>query len=107
MNIDFTQLILAILGILFSILGTLITTKLIPFINGNFTTKQVNLIKTIIQQLVFAAEQVYDKADGEKKKQYVLECAQKELDLRGIKIDVDVLSAYIEGEVFNLKRFID
>lgn len=103
-TIDFTNVCVAIIGVIFTLLTALITTKLIPFLKTKFTEKQLDIIRNVVSIVVQSAEQIYEKADGEKKKEYALEIAQKELDKRGVNIDLDVLSAYIESEVLILHK---
>ena len=105
-SINYTQLILSIFGVIFAIVAGLTTKYLIPWIKMNFTDNQLNIIKSIIKALVQAAEQIYEDNEGEKKKAYVLELAQKELNTRKIKIDIDTLSAYIENAVYELKQWM-
>lgn len=105
-SIDFTQLILSILGIIAAVAAGLATKYFIPWLKAKFTDSQINVIKSIVEALVQAAEQIYEDNEGEKKKAYVLELAQKELDAKKIKVDVDALSAYIESAVLELKAWL-
>lgn len=105
-SVDYTPIIQAVFGLIIAVLTSLWTIKISPMLKQKLSEKQIDVITNIVQKLVEAAEQVYDSTEGEKKKEYVLELAQKELDLRGIKIDVDVLSGYIEAAVYQLKQWI-
>lgn len=105
-NVDYTPIIQAIFGLIIALLGSFWTLKISPMLKQKFSEKQIAIIINVVQRLVEAAEQVYDSAEGKKKKEYVLELAQKELIARGIKIDVDVLSGYIEAAVYQLKQWI-
>lgn len=106
-TIDWTQLILSILGIIITIAAGLATKYFIPWLKAKFTDSQISVIKTVVQALVQAAEQIYEDNEGEKKKEYVLELAKKELEAKGIKIDIDALSAYIESAVLDLKTWLN
>lgn len=105
-NVDYTPIIQAILALVIALLGSVWTIKISPMLKQKLSEKQIEIIIDVVQKLVEAAEQVYDSTEGEKKKEYVLELAQKELDMRGIKIDLDVLSGYIESAVYQLKQWI-
>lgn len=105
-QIDFTQITLSILIIIVSIITAICAKYFIPWLKTKFTDNQLTTIRVVVQALVQAAEQLYEDNDGEKKKIYVLELAQKELNAHNIKIDIDVLSAYIESEVLNLKNWL-
>jgi len=61
--------------------------------------KNAEFIGRIVEIGVQAAEQVYGAANGDAKKGYAIDFAEKWLAERGVKIDVDVLDAAVEAAV--------
>lgn len=94
MNIDYTQIIQAILALM----ATLITTFLIPYINKKLSAEKVEELQKWVEIAVHAAEQLYGSKTGQQKKDYVISL----LNSKGIKFDVDDIEAMIEAEVQKL-----
>ena len=68
--VDLTQIVVAILTLIFS----LVSAFLIPYIKAKTTDEQFNTIKLWVQVAVQAAEMLYvGSGRGEEKKQYVIE----------------------------------
>ena len=67
-NVDLTQIVVALIGLL----SALITYRLIPWLKANTNIKQQAIIKAAIQTAVYAAEQIYGAGEGEKKFDYVV-----------------------------------
>lgn len=80
MNINLTQILLAIIDLI----AVIITYRLIPWIKARTTNEQQAYIRALVKAGVYAAEQIY-KADGmgEKKMQFVREY------LRGQGFDIN------------------
>ena len=102
MNIDLTQIILAIIAVISSI----ITTFLVPYLKAkldveksNLTENQANMLRLAITTAVTAAEQLYKSEEGQQKKAYVLNLLKQQ----GYDVDSAVLDAAVEAEVKNLK----
>jgi len=98
MNIDLTQIILAIIALL----GTIITTYIIPLLRvkldvekSNLTENQVNMLRLAITTAVTAAEQLYNSNEGQQKKAYVL----NQLKMQGYEVDGAAIDAQIEAIV--------
>ena len=98
-SIDLTQIILAIIGIV----GSVVTAYCIPLIKQKTNEKTYNAIMLACNTAVYFAEQWYYSEDGEIKKQHALEHAQNELEARGIHVDIELISECIEAEVKKLK----
>ncbi len=60
------------------------------------------ILKAVSERAVLAAEQVYKSGQGEEKKQYALNTAEQYLKAKGIKLDLDVIDAYIEAAVMEM-----
>ena len=96
MNIDYTELLQAIIALL----ATLITTFLIPFIKKKLSAEKAEELRKWVGVAVKAAEQLYGSKTGTEKKEYVLSF----LLSKGIKFDVDEVTALIESEVYKLTQ---
>lgn len=95
--IDLTPFVIAVL----TLIGTLITSMLVPYIRSKTTAQQQETIKMWVDIAVMAAEQLYKGSGrGEEKKQYVITFLEKQ----GFKIDFDAIDAMIESAVFDLPK---
>lgn len=106
MNIDLTQIILAVIALISAVL----TGFVIPWLkskisveNGKVTETQAALLKLAINTAVRAAEQLYNSDEGQKKKAYVLDI----LKAQGYEVDQLAIDAAIEAAVYNLKEKIN
>ncbi len=98
MDFDVTS----ILSILITVLGTVITGFLIPWLKSKTNDENWITITSWAQTFVKCAEQIYNDQGGEQKKQYVYTRLQEELNKLGIKFSEEELNAAIEEAVFNL-----
>lgn len=98
MNIDYTELLQAIIALL----ATLITTFLIPFIKKKLSAEKVEELRKWVEIAVHAAEQLYGSKTGTEKKEYVVAF----LASKGIVFDVDEVNAMIEAEVYKITQGI-
>lgn len=88
-----------ILLALITLMGTVITYIVVPFLKSKTTKEQRENLEFWVRIAVNAAEQVFKGAGlGEKKKQYVVDF----LNSKGIVITEDQLDALIEAAVFEL-----
>ena len=95
--VDLTPLITAVLTLIFS----LITAFLIPYIKAKTTDEQFNTIKLWVQVAVQAAEMLYvGSGRGEEKKQYVIEF----LKSKGFTLNAEEIENLIESAVLELKQ---
>lgn len=95
--VDLTQITVAILTLIFS----LISTFLIPYIKNKTTAEQFETIKLWVKVAVQAAEMIYvGTGRGEEKKKYVVEF----LASKGFKLDMAEIDALIEAAVLELKQ---
>ena len=106
MNIDLTQIILAVIALI----GAILTGFVIPWLkskinveNGKINETQAALLKLAINTAVKAAEQLFNSDEGQKKKAYVLDI----LKAQGYEVDQVALDAAIEAAVYNLKEKIN
>jgi sirohydrochlorin ferrochelatase len=75
--------------------------QLVERLRQNTTQEQFLMIRIIVDQLVAAAEQLYEDAEGDEKKRYVLEQAERALSEYGLQLDLQMLDALVEAAVFD------
>ena len=86
-KIDLTPLIQAIIVVL----SLIITYRIVPYLKSKLSESNYRYLKSVVETLVFAAEQLYGAGEGDKKLDYVL----SELDRRGFTADQDVIEEYV------------
>lgn len=103
MQIDLTQIILAIIALI----GAVLTGFVIPWLkskvsveNGKVTETQAALLKLAINTAVRAAEQLFNSEEGLKKKEYVINI----LKSQGYEVDQAAIDAAIEAAVLELHK---
>ena len=94
MNIDYTELMQALIALL----ATLITTFLIPYLQKKLSAEKLEELKKWVGVAVNAAEQLYGSKTGQQKKDYVISF----LLSKGITFDTNEVEAMIEAEVYKL-----
>lgn len=87
MTIDLTQIILAVITLLFG----LVVRYVIPSIKAKTNADQMELIRAAVKSAVYAVEQLYKSKPGQEKKQMVLDY------LKGIGYNID--DATVEKEI--------
>lgn len=87
-RIDLTPLFQAVIAFLASV----ITLKLIPWINARTTIQQQAKMRAGIKVAVFAAEQLYGANNGKEKMMYV----KGKLAEKGFHIDIDEIEAKVQ-----------
>ena len=88
------MLVIALMGIVLFYYG-------VPWIRNKVGSQKLNLIYTIVQIAVAAAEQTFKKAGmGQSKKQFVINYLKE----RGISITDQEINALIEAAVYELNR---
>ena len=94
---DLTPIIIAVLTLIFS----LITAFLIPYIKTKVSAEQFATIKLWVQVAVQAAEMLYvGSGRGEEKKKYVIEF----LNSKGFTLNAEEIENLIESAVLELKQ---
>ena len=106
MHIDITQIVIALIGLL----STVLTGFAIPWLkskidinNGKVSENQAYMIKLVINTAVKAAEQLYNSDAGKEKKAYVVNLLKEQ----GIDVDLPEIDAAIEAAVLELHRQIN
>lgn len=95
--VDLTPIISAVLTLIIS----LVSAFLIPYIKAKTSEEQFNTIKLWVQVAVQAAEMLYvGSGRGEEKKQYVIEF----LKSKGFTLNAEEIENLIESAVLELKQ---
>lgn len=81
MEINLTQIILAVITLLFGLLMRYV----VPSIKTNMTSDQIEMVRIAVKTAVYAAEQLYGSKQGQQKLDYVI----KVLSEQGYIIDKD------------------
>ena len=95
MTIDLTQIILAIL----TLVGTVITRYLIPWIKSKTSERQFEALKILARTGVYAAEQIFTTEQWKEKKEYVVNLLKE----NGYSVDSTSVDALIEAMVRELR----
>lgn len=94
MNIDITQIVVAVIGLL----GIIITSVVVPLIKSKLTNSQWESIKNYALAGVQAAEIIFNaQGKGEEKLEWVTEYIEKRCKAHGIEIDMDTVRVAIEN----------
>lgn len=95
--VDLTQIIVAVLSLMLS----LVSAFLIPYIKEKVTAEQFATIKLWVKVAVQAAEMLYvGSGRGEEKKKYVVEF----LNSKGFTLNTEEIDNLIESAVLELKQ---
>ena len=98
MQIDLTQIILAVITLLFAIL----TKYVVPLIQTKLDAHTRETLNIAIRTAVYAAEQLYTSGQGQQKKQYVIELLKKQGYVANTDAIEETLNAKIEAIVKEL-----
>lgn len=93
--IDLTEIILAVIAVL----GTILTAVVVPLLKQKLTENQQEILGKIVKTGVYAAEQLFGGGTGAQKKEWVL----KYLSDQGYNVDLESINAQIEAVVKELK----
>ncbi len=91
MQIDLTEIVLAVLGLC----SALVTGVLLPWLKTRLAAAQLEKLEAWAKIAVAAAEQLYGAGNGEAKLDYAVQY----LKSRGIELDMAVIEAKV-GELF-------
>jgi len=99
MQIDLTQIILAVITLIFGLLMRYV----IPSAKKNLDKNQMELLQVAVKSAVYAAEMLYKSDQGQEKKAYVVELLRQQgYIVDPTKIE-DSMNAMIEAFVKELK----
>lgn len=101
-TINLTQVIVAII----TVLGGIVVRYLIPLLKKKTSEKTYSIILMVCETAVYFAQQWYKTEDGDVKKEKAIEYVRKELEARGIIVDMSLVEDCIEAEVKKMKLAI-
>ena len=94
MQLDLTQIVVALIGLL----GLIITSVIVPLIKSKLTDAQWQMVKTYAIAGVQAAEIIFNaQGQGEAKLRWVSEYITNQCLAHGIKIDAETVRVAIEN----------
>lgn len=94
MNIDITEIVVAVIGLL----GIIITSVVVPLIKSKLTNSQWESIKNYALAGVQAAEIIFNaQGKGKEKLEWVTEYIENQCKAHGIEIDMDTVRVAIEN----------
>lgn len=93
MNIDITQIVVAIIGLL----GLVVTSVLVPLIRTKINAEQWDIIYNYAVAAVQAAEIIIGAGKGAEKFEWAKEYIEAQCKAHGIKIDMDTVQVAIEN----------
>lgn len=95
-TVDLTQIVVSVVGLLFSFLLTWLIRAVVPpirkWLETRTSSEQRQMFITLTRQLVHAAEQTIGAGNGKKKLIYVCDQLRK----RGYTIDLDVIESTVK-----------
>lgn len=98
MNIDITQIVVAVIGLL----GLVVTSVLVPLIRTKINAEQWDTICNYAVAAVQAAEIIIGAGKGAEKFAWAKEYIEAQCKAHGIKIDMDTVQVAIENAWKNL-----
>lgn len=93
MEIDITQIVVALIGLL----SVVITSVVVPLIKSKVTGEQWELIMRYALAGVQAAEILIGAGKGEEKLQWVMDYIEEQCKAHGIKVDMETIRIAIEN----------
>ena len=74
------DILLYLILIVVSVLGTIITRVVVPYLKAKLNKEQMEFLESLIKKGLFAAEQVYnERGQGKTKKEYVYEYVREKV----------------------------
>lgn len=98
MQIDLTQIILAII----TLIGALLTRYVIPNIKAKTNASQMELIRAAVKSAVYAVEQLYKSKPGQEKKQMVIDFLKEQgyiVDIENVESTIDMMIESVVKEL--------
>ena len=97
MNIDITQIVVAVIGLL----SVIVTTVVVPLLKKKLGAEKMSELQKWVEIAVHAAEQIITGTGmGQKKKEYVLEFLKQ----KGYDVDDEAVENAIEAAVFDMNN---
>lgn len=95
MDINITQIVEALIGLLFS----LITAYVIPWLKRKISAENQRIVLSVSDAVVLATEQLYKTLGGDVKKEQAMQAVGGWLKKYHITMDMDQIEAAVESSV--------
>lgn len=98
MQIDLTQIIMAVLTLIFGLLMRYV----IPELKARMNADQMELLRIAVKTAVYGVEQLYESKPGQEKKKLVLEELQRQgyiVDMNNVEKTIDYLVESVVQEL--------
>ncbi|MGN1202812.1 MAG: phage holin, LLH family, partial [Eubacterium sp.] len=92
MNIDITEIIIALIGVLLTIITSVIVPVVVPWLKTKLSTNQIEIIKQLASVAVYAAQQIYTSDEAQQKKEYAITYVEEELAKYNITFSEEAIS---------------
>ena len=99
MNIDITEIAVAIIGLM----SAIVTSVIVPLVKAKTNANQQIIIGTIARTAVLAAQQLYGTEEGQRKKEYAARYVGQLMKQYNVTASADEISAAIEAALKELK----
>lgn len=99
MSINITNIVIALIGVL----SAVVTSIVIPWLKSKLNANQIDIIQQLSTVAVYAAQQIYNSDEAQKKKEYAVTYVKNELAKYDITFSEDTISTYIEGALKDIK----
>lgn len=97
MNIDITQIVVAVIGLL----SVVVTSVVVPLLKKKLGSEKLAELQIWVEIAVHAAEQIFsDTGMGKQKKEYVLEFLRE----KGFDVDDKAIENAIEAAVYDMNN---
>lgn len=103
MQIDITEIAIKVIQLLLVIMGTVITSVVVPWIKSKTNANQQELIKNCVSIAVQYVQQTMEDAKDDEKLLAAVERAESLLLQYGITFNIDDITAEIEAMIKNFK----
>ena len=104
MNIDLTQILIALISGLFAVISAILVPKIKQMIESKVNEKEIDIIIKFSEIAVkFVEEKLWEKPGHEKRK-LAIEFLQEMLNKYNIDTDIDTLNKYLDFSVQNYIR---
>lgn len=98
MQINITQIIVAIIGVIGTVCTGLITSYLVPWLKSKLTTNQISVVSDLVYNGVKAAETLFtESGSGQKKFDYVMNTVKAFCEAHHITFDETVVKNQIQS----------
>lgn len=102
MTVNITEIIVALIGVL----GTVITAFVIPWIRSKTDANQQKILSTAARTAVYAAQQIFNSAEADEKKEYAIKYITDVLAHYNMAITINEISVAIEAALKEIKTEI-